>query len=256
MFCLESAAVLSGMPLFGEPRDIHIFDARRTRSLRFGDVAVHTSVDPRLAVTLDGVNLTSPADTAVDLGRVLPPAFALASMDAALRGAGEFDPVTLDELIRLADRQRNPRGKRRLAWALERADARSESTAESVSRAVIEWLGFPPPEPQASFPHRGGTDRTDFFWREHRIIGEVDGYEKYALGDPSVAARALIAEKRREDRLRRVTSGFARWGWSDAVNAAPLREVLLTAGLPIVRSPQTSALASLRRNPRSLPLPR
>src|SRR3546814_437319 len=45
VFCLESAAALLGLPLFGEPRDIQVFDAARDRSHRFGDVAVHTSVD-------------------------------------------------------------------------------------------------------------------------------------------------------------------------------------------------------------------
>src|SRR3546814_14172198 len=45
VFCLESAAALLGLPLFGEPRDIQVFAAARARSHRFGDVAVHTSVD-------------------------------------------------------------------------------------------------------------------------------------------------------------------------------------------------------------------
>lgn len=52
MFSHESAAALLGLPFFGHPRDIHVFDSRRTRSLRFGDVAVHTSADPRSALHL------------------------------------------------------------------------------------------------------------------------------------------------------------------------------------------------------------
>ena len=80
----ESAAVLSGLPIFGEPRDIHIYDPDRAHSRRFGDVCVHTSTD---ACGLDArsyVTTTSVAQTVVDLMRVLPPAFAVAMADTAV----------------------------------------------------------------------------------------------------------------------------------------------------------------------------
>lgn len=44
MFCLESAAILSGTPVFGEPRDVHLFDPAG-RTWREGDVVVHGSRD-------------------------------------------------------------------------------------------------------------------------------------------------------------------------------------------------------------------
>ncbi|WP_239640141.1 hypothetical protein [Microbacterium sp. B24] len=84
VLCLESAAVLLGLPLFGETRDIHVFDPDRTASRRFGDVCVHTSTDAREIVRVDGILCTSPADAVVDLARVLPPAQALAVVDAAI----------------------------------------------------------------------------------------------------------------------------------------------------------------------------
>ncbi len=40
VFSHESAAALLGLPLFGEPRDIHTYDLSRKTSNRFGDVFV------------------------------------------------------------------------------------------------------------------------------------------------------------------------------------------------------------------------
>src|SRR6478735_8238815 len=40
VFAFESAAVLLGLPIFGEPHDIHVFSAERSASRRFSDVCV------------------------------------------------------------------------------------------------------------------------------------------------------------------------------------------------------------------------
>ena len=76
-------------------------------------------------------------------------------------------------------------------------------------------MGFPPPELQARFTLSNGRSAfTDFFWREHRHIGEFDGVGKYR--DPELlrgrtAEEVLLAEKDREDELRRQVSRFSRW---------------------------------------------
>ena len=247
VFCLESAAALQRLPLFGEPRDIHVFDHRRTRSRRFGDVLVHTGADGRRIVG-DGPYTTSSDATAVDLARVLPPAFGLAVVDAVLRQAGSTLSAT--DLRDLGRSQATRRGRARLEWAASRADAAAESAGESVSRAVIEWLGFPEAELQQPFVSGSVEDRVDFLWRRWWIIGESDGYAKYsASGDDPMSA--LRREKTREDRLRRHVGGFARWDWSDVMRVEPLQKALLGAGLPQLYSPQPGLLATLRSNPRS-----
>src|SRR5690606_15050604 len=43
VFSHESAAALLGLPLFGEPRDIHLFDLDAPKTHRVGDVVRHTS---------------------------------------------------------------------------------------------------------------------------------------------------------------------------------------------------------------------
>ncbi|MCR2828147.1 hypothetical protein [Microbacterium sp. zg.Y909] len=245
---LESAAAMMRLPVFGEPRDIHVYDPQRTRSRRYGDVFVHTSNDAKTVVRRGGVLLTDTAVTVIDLMRVLPPAFGLAVADAAVSPrAAHAASVGMLRDIAVAGADR--RGRARLALLLPLIDARSESAGESVSRAVMLWLGYEEPEPQVAFTGEGAQDRVDFFWRRASVIGESDGYGKYVGGD--VVAR-VVDEKRREDRLRRQVRAFARWDWAATLGVAPLDQRLAAAGVPRVRATQTLLLATLRHNPRSL----
>lgn len=149
VFCLESAAALLGLPLFGHPRHVHTIDVGGT-SRAYGDVRVHASTDECDTLTDAGISATGLAETSMALMRVLPPAFGL------------------------------------------------------------------------------------------------------AVGDAEATTAALIREKQREDRLRRHLAGFARWTMADAVQVAPLRHALLSAGVPLVTPPRTALLRSVAHNPRSL----
>jgi hypothetical protein len=250
VFALESAAALCGLPLFGEPRDVHIFDQRRSRSLRYGDISVHTSRDRRDAVHVGGLAMCGVLDTVIDLVRVLPPAYGLAVTDAALR---RWDGrVEAGDLRDLSAARSSRRGLWNVSWVLDRATPASESVGESVSRAVIEWWGFAPPELQHDFFDGRVRRRSDFFWPDHRVIGESDGYGKYDGDDISRVKAHFVAEKRREDRLRRQVDGFARWDWSDVMRTVPLRDALLAAGLPQIAPVHTALLRTVGVNRRSL----
>lgn len=247
VFSHESAAALHGLPTFGHPRHIHLFDARRARSVAYGDVRVHTSADRRLIVERDGIRCSPLADVVVDLARVLPPAFALAVTDAALRTRTVVSAGLLD----LAAAQRNPRGRRKLDWVLARGDQRSESVGESVSRAVIEWCGFPAADLQTEHRVGGRAYRSDFCWPKHRVIGEFDGWEKYDRHDVDAAAKAVRAEKTREDALRRAGWRIARWDYGGALRSDGLRTALVAAGLPVVSRIDGRNLRGVGLNPRS-----
>lgn len=247
VFSHESAAALLGLPLFGHPRAIHIFDPRRARSVTYGDVTVHTSADARATCAVAGIRLTAVEDVVIDLGRALPPAFGVAVADAALR-AFRLDRA---QLLERAALQRNAFGARRLRWALARATPLAESPAESVSRAVIEWCGFPEPRLQMEHDVEGRMFRSDFCWPKQNIIGECDGWLTYDGEDAAAAAETVRAEKRREDALRRAGWHVARWDYAGALGVDALRRALTAAGLRPVRRVEAAALASVGRNVRS-----
>ncbi|MDW4574108.1 hypothetical protein R8Z57_15110 [Microbacterium sp. M3] len=252
IFCLESAAVLQGLPVFGEPTHIHVLSTN-SRSWCEGDVIVHGHSDEREVMDAAGTAVTSLADTAVDLARVLPPAFALAVVDAAARLLAKRG-----ETLEVAERgraQADRRGVRQLDWVQARFDPISESVGEAVSRAVIEWLGYDAPVLQRIFTYEGETDRSDFYWPRLRIVGESDGYGKYDADDPEVMRAHFVREKKREDRLRRHEGGFARWDWADTLRFEPLDQKLRATGLAPAHPRQSLMLHTLAHNPRSFPPP-
>lgn len=253
VLCLESAAVIHGLPLFGETRDIHVYAPDLTSSQRFGDVCVHTSLDEREVTPVGGIPVTSLLDTVADLARLLTPARALAAVDSAISPA-QGGTLRIPELRSRAGGQRNSRGRARQHWLWEHADGRSESPGESVSRAVIGWCGFETPELQRRFRYEGHDDRVDFLFPSNGAIGESDGWGKYRLEDAAKAAELLADEKRREDRLRRHGHPFARWDLAEAWRVSPLRSALAAAGVPQRHPEQPAMLASLaRRNRERVP---
>lgn len=255
ILCLESAAVLHGLPHFGETALIHVLADAGEKSRRFGDVAVHSSVDPRGLTSIAGIHCTDLIDTAIDLTRVLSPAKGLAVADAAMSPfqGGTVQRSFADETL---GGQASSRGRARARWVWANADQRSESPGESLSRAVIAWCGFETPELQTEFTYERVRDRADFFFPSCGAIGEADGWAKYDLDDPDAAAQRLADEKRREDRLRRNGHPLARWDLADVWNVDPLRRALLAADVPLVRPPQQGMLASLSLSPREVPRPR
>jgi hypothetical protein len=97
-------------------------------------------------------------------------------------------------------------------------------------------LGLPAPELQVDFyDERGFIGTVDFYWPELELIGEFDGEVKYGAQrryQRSLSpTQVLIAEKEREDRLRRVSKNFARWGWKVALDRPRLANLLRPFGL-------------------------
>lgn len=250
VLCLESAAVVHGIPLFGETRDIHVYDPAGTKTTRFGDVVVHASRDERAVAVVGGILATTLLDTAVDLVHVLPPAEGLTVADAVISPVqgGPLDARALRERV---DERSGRRGSARARWVLMNADGRAESPPESVSRAVISWSGFETPVLQPTFHYEGFTDRTDFGFRSNGALCEADGWGKYQLDDPARAELHLKNEKRREDRLRRHGHPFGRWEPSDVWRVDPVCRALNGAGLHATRAADVAALATLRRRPRA-----
>jgi hypothetical protein len=244
VFALESAAVLHGLPIFGEPAHIHVLAPTGSRGYRSGDVIRHLRTAEADIVRVEGVRLTSVEDTVLALLRVLPIALAVAVADAAVR-RGVSVEVLRDRLERQTDR----RGRARASAALDLADGRSESVLESLSRVVIAHLGYPDPELQVDISLSSGRARVDFLWRSERVVGEADGRGKY-FGEGVRTDDAVHAERRREIELRRVVRDVARWEWADVVTPGRLDAILRAAGLRRIRpiDPRLAAALDDRRS--------
>lgn len=157
-------------------------------------------------VDRNGLRVTTVARTALDLARNCPFERALVTLDHALAlGAGR------DELVLLARYMSGWPGTRVLRPAIRWAEPTAESGLESMARG--RTLARHLPEPRLQLPlvgASGASYRADLAWPERRVVLELDGREKYAVG-----MDALIAEKRREDDLRQAGWRVVRMQYDD-----------------------------------------
>lgn len=181
--------------------------------------------------------ITSPAQTALDLAAVSSFTSGVVALDQALWARRQGGPlVEASELWAASEHADVGRGVARMRMALEFATPLSDSVRESQSRVVIHRLGFPKPVLQQRFLLGGGrVVYADFFFDAHSHVGEFDGVGKYF--DPTLLQgrtpqQALLAEKDREDALRRHVRGFSRWRTPDLQDARLLYDILTAAGLP------------------------
>jgi len=213
----QSAAVLHGLPLWDAPLDrVHV--TRRPRAYNDTSAVLCCHV-ARLrddeVVAVDGVAVTDPVRTALDLARSLSHEAAVVVLDAALR-LGLLSPDTLRS--RLFDIAGTP-GSRSAARAVVFADGRSQSVGESRSRVILHRWKVPPSALQFEVHAADGRliGRTDFAWEADRLVGEFDGRIKYGrlLRPGQDAGDSVLEEKRREDAIREGDWGVLRWTWAD-----------------------------------------
>jgi hypothetical protein len=215
----QSAAILHGLPLWGVRLDRAHVTRRPPASSEVGrSLRIHVA---RLAdhevVEVDGLPVTDPVRTALDLARSLPLEPAVVLLDAALHRGLVQQPL----LAGRAEEMTGTRGSRAAARALDLADARSESVGESRSRVLLHRLGLAPSTLQRVIRSESGREigRADFAWEEERVVGEFDGRVKYGRGlrpgqDPG---EVVFEEKRREDAIRDEDWGVVRWIWAELV---------------------------------------
>jgi hypothetical protein len=127
-------------------------------------------------VTIEGLTVTAPLRTAWDIGRLAPRDMAIGALDALLR-MGDFSH---EQLLGGVERFRRQRGVVQLRELAPLADARSQSTGESVLR--LRWCDLPSlprPEPQVPILDAHGREiyYLDLGVRELRFAVEYDGEE-------------------------------------------------------------------------------
>lgn len=235
VFTHWSAAMVHGLPDWGLPlrkvsasRNGHAQRSRSTRLVRH-DLCPISSDE---IVTIDGISVTSPERTIIDVARTCDPVSAVAVADAALNGTLATEPALLDALERASGRA----GIKRARTAIAMTDGSSESVAETRSRLYFGEYELPEPETQVDIFDEEGrlVARVDFLWREFGIIGECDGFGKYFDGaDEAETRRRLGAEKDRDALLAALGFRVIHWRWADLERPWELvqriRRVLLAA---------------------------
>ncbi|MGO4454346.1 type IV toxin-antitoxin system AbiEi family antitoxin domain-containing protein [Arthrobacter sp. RAF14] len=157
-----------------------------------------------------------------------------------------FVPPARDraQMERAVSQIRSGARRTRLETILDFADGNAMLPGESLSRVMMHRLGFPRPVLQQEFRDRAGLiGYTDFWWKPWRVVGEFDGTAKYLKPEyltGRTPSEVVIAEKRREDRLRRLGLMVVRWTWADVTAPGRLADLLREAGLPVTQVRQWS----------------
>ncbi|MGB3911500.1 MAG: hypothetical protein WBL06_13595 [Pseudolysinimonas sp.] len=243
LFCAESAAALHGIPVLGAwPERPHIVDQVGRRRAALVGVATHRlDLPDEDVVQIGDVLATSPLRTAFEIAATRGFLAGVVALDYVL-GAAFKAPRGEAEMW--LERARPFRGARRADAALGVATGLAETPLESLSLGQCHLLGFPQPRQQVEFTVDGRVFRTDFYFEEADVIGEADGRSKYAPDgfDGSLPEARLWAEKDREDILRSVVRGFARWGWDHALGGHEPARRLHRAGVYPTRRFASSAI--------------
>lgn len=214
-----SALALHGVALYGLPTlPMHIADARAA-SRRSEGIHRHVwrSGDP--LVTLDGWRALKPSLACLQVAARHGVRSGTVAMDSALHQG----LTTLDELIHELERGRLRRGLVAARDAVAAADGRAESPGETLLRLTVGTLPFPY-DLQVEIGGPGGY-RVDILVAG-TVALEFDGDVKYAAATDGTT---LIAEKRREDRLRAAGLEVLRITWPQLGQPAALRQLIQAA---------------------------
>lgn len=220
-----TALVAWGLPVLVEDLGpIHVCRLDSGRIRRLPPLLVHGAVDAASVRTRHGLRVVAPALAIVQATRTTGARAGLMAADAALR-AGLATGADLSEAVVASRKGAERRMPAACRQVLDLASAASESPGESWTRLVFHGLGLAQPQQQAMIldEHGAFVARVDFLFHKARLIVEFDGAIKYAGAD---GPAALIAEKRREDRLRQLGFRVVRLTWADLARPAQVAQLL------------------------------
>lgn len=206
-----SALALLGLPMWGSDLGrVHVVRSGQGRARRSAGVQIHKCPADIRQVLVDGTLSVVPELAVLGTAALCGVEAGVIAADAAL-SAGIVTASTLDRCLHSLDRHPGV-SDARLAVSL--ADRRSESVGESRTRLLLRSLDLGSPVPQVEIRDSNGylVGRVDFLYEEQQTIVEFDGLVKY--GDSS-RQDTLVAEKRREDRLRDLGFQVVRIVWAE-----------------------------------------
>lgn len=204
----HAALALQGLPLFGVDTElVDVVAPVRTTKRRPG-LHVHRATDPqRTLIKEPAVRTVSVPDacvlTAADHGFEA----GVVAMDAALKRR----MTTLPALRESLDTSGVRFGAGRARAAIAATDPKCESPGETRTRLILVAAGLDVHSQVSLSVEEGFIGRVDFLVGD-QVVVEFDGAVKY---DGLDGKRALMAEKRREERLRDAGYRVVRVTWAD-----------------------------------------
>lgn len=238
VFTGSAAAAVWGIDRIGAwPRQVEVRIAKASGGRSSGYVR-------RRALGLDGVDmiswrghlLTSPAQTALDVASDSSFLDGVVALDQVLWQRREGGALArLDQLWERLDEQWR-RGMAKVPAMVHFSTCLSDSVRESEARVLMDRLGFPAPVLQKKFVLPSGrVAYPDFYFPDFDHAAEFDGTGKYfdqELRAGRSPAEVLMAEKDREDELRRCVRAVSRWRTPAHRDARLLYDILTVDGLP------------------------
>lgn len=122
---------------------------------------------------VDGMRVTRPARTALDLARRCQLGVAVASIDALVQATD----LKMADVELLVERYRGRRGMKAARAALELVDGGAQSPKETWLRLLLIAAGFPPPQTQIAVRNEWGWADAylDMGWQDIKVAVEYDG---------------------------------------------------------------------------------
>jgi very-short-patch-repair endonuclease len=188
-------------------------------------IAVHRTrqLKPRDRTRLQGIPITTPARTLIDVAAVLTDA----ELRHAVRRAQGLRRVNLRQLLEVIGRLGPRRGSRRLSEAIATGPAPTRSALEDAVLDLLLRAGFEPPDVNRPLVIEGRRLIPDFRWPGQHLILEADGaaWHDNAIARGDDLERQALLEAAGE-RVIRVT-------WHQAVTrSAETVDRLRAAGAP------------------------
>ena len=216
-----SAAALHGARWIDPARPATIIDTNRRPAVGV-QVWEERIADDEICL-VDGMRLTTPARTALDLARRYSLDDAVAAVDALAQTVG-LKSVDIELLL---DRYRGRRGMKSAAAALELIDGGAQSPKETWLRLLLLDAGFPRPQTQIAVRNEWGwvDAYLDMGWEDIKVAVEYDGdqhrssryqYVKDIRRLEMLDQRygwlvvRVVSEDRPDDVIRRVAAARAR----------------------------------------------
>jgi hypothetical protein len=228
-----SAAALHGLDLHGtDLATVHVTARGAHRGRTESGVVQHEGApDDDELVRIDGALTVAAPRAVVESACLASVEGAMVVACSALRDGRADEPSLLDAVRRLSRRP----GMRTARLGLSLADPGCHTAGEARSLFMCWEQGLPRPTCQVPVHDAAGlVGVVDAGWLDWHHVGEFDGIVKYGRQNPwsSDPVATLVAEKKREDRIRDTGLGVSRWTWRDlATDVRPRTAARIRAAL-------------------------